>query len=106
MLFHETLVGLAVATFVAFTRPASAYTIACNYQAYKCGSTLFTVDGYTSAELTTAVNATGVIPPLLDFQLLDVLYRCIDINGTLAGNSYCISGCIHMAPNANDQCAM
>ncbi len=62
--------------------------------------------GYTVDELTAAVNATGTIPPLLDFQLMNVLYRCIDINGTLAGNSYCISGCIPMADFSNDQCAM
>ncbi|CAK7212538.1 hypothetical protein SCUCBS95973_001497 [Sporothrix curviconia] len=106
MLLQETLVGLAAATLIGFARPTVAYTTACLYQEYKCGSELFGTDGYNMTELMDAVNATTTIPPLQDYQLMDVIYRCIDINGNIAGNSYCIAGCIGMASTANDQCAM
>ncbi|CAK7200153.1 hypothetical protein SEUCBS139899_002843 [Sporothrix eucalyptigena] len=61
---------------------------------------------YNVTELTDAVNATSTIPPLEDYQLMNVIFRCIDINGGIAGNSYCIAGCIGMASTSNDQCAM
>jgi hypothetical protein len=56
--------------------------------------------------LTDAVNSTDPIPPLNANQLRQVLYRCIDINGTLDANSYCIAGCISMGNLTNDQYAM
>ena len=62
--------------------------------------------GYNVTELTAAVNATTTIPPLEDYQLMNVIFRCIDISGSIVGNSYCIAGCIGMASLSNDQCAM
>ncbi|CAK7233559.1 hypothetical protein SBRCBS47491_008653 [Sporothrix bragantina] len=106
MLFQETLVGLAAAALIGFARPAVAFTIACQYQEYKCGSELFNTDGYNMTELTDAVNLTSTIPPLEDYQLMNVIFRCTDIAGAIAGNSYCIAGCIGMASTSNDQCAM
>ncbi|KAL1895026.1 hypothetical protein Sste5346_005446 [Sporothrix stenoceras] len=106
MYAQASVIGLAAATLVAFVRPATAFTTACSYQEYKCGSELFTTDGYNETELTAAVNLTSTIPPLEDYQLMNVIFRCIDINGNIAGNSYCIAGCIGMASTSNDQCAM
>lgn len=66
--------------------------------------------GYTIAELTSAVNGTVTIPPLNDAQLLRTLFRCTDTLGGIAGNSYCIAGCISISGNStgtvNDMCAM
>ncbi|EFX03502.1 cellulose signaling related protein ooc1 [Grosmannia clavigera kw1407] len=106
MMFQQTVFGLAAAALMALIHPTAAFTTACEYQEYKCGQTLFTSDGYNITEFETAVNATGTIPPLADSQLLNVLYRCIDVEGGLVGNSYCISGCITMGDLENDQCAM
>lgn len=65
------------------------------------------VIGYNITELTTAVNKTAVVPPLKANQLLQVLYRCEDTVGTIAGNSFCIAGCSGMTgANENDQCTM
>lgn len=63
--------------------------------------------GYNITELTTATNRTNIIPPLTDIQLLQVLYRCQDVSGTIVGNSFCIAGCISMGDNTeDDQCAL
>ncbi|KYK54084.1 cellulose signaling related protein ooc1 [Drechmeria coniospora] len=106
MLCHS-ITKAATTVLVAFAVGANAFTTPCIYQQYKCGYNLIANQVYTDAELTAAVNTTGPIPPIESNQLLQVLYRCIDTNGAIAGNSYCISGCISMPGNdANDQCAM
>ena len=45
MLFQESLAAFAAVALVGFARPAAAYTTACQYQEYKCGSELFNTDG-------------------------------------------------------------
>jgi len=91
--------------------PTSTSTITpCLYQGYRCGYSMVRDFGYTEADMIEAVNQTqAVIPPLNAVELLDVLYRCIDVRAAMVGNSYCIAGCIDMAHEGeieNDQCAM
>lgn len=63
--------------------------------------------GYNLTELAAAVASTPSIPPLPDFLLLQVIYRCINISGGIAGNSYCFAGCINMNGTlVSDQCVM
>ncbi|KAJ5620981.1 hypothetical protein N7510_004965 [Penicillium lagena] len=62
---------------------------------------------YTVAELVAAVNQTLTIPPLTSTQLLQVLYRCIDIKGSITGNSFCISECLASSNmTMDDQCSI
>jgi hypothetical protein len=65
------------------------------------------VIGYTNSELVVAVNISSpYVPALNTLQLLNVLYMCMDIQGTIAANSFCIAGCIDEGPIAtNDMCA-
>ncbi|ROT42903.1 hypothetical protein SODALDRAFT_327063 [Sodiomyces alkalinus F11] len=84
-----------------------AFDTPCIYQGYKCGFNLAVDYGYEIAELADAVALTSSIPNLSDRQLLQVLYRCVDINGGIAGNSFCFAGCIDMGGALfNDQCIM
>ncbi|EHK25839.1 uncharacterized protein TRIVIDRAFT_32688 [Trichoderma virens Gv29-8] len=104
MTFQHILVSLAA--LLAFSPTTQGYTTPCIYQEYKCGYALVTDNVYNNTELTDAVNKTTIIPPLSPIQLLQVLYRCEDVNGTLAGNSFCIAGCISMNGTEDDQCAL
>jgi hypothetical protein len=60
--------------------------------------------GYTTTELTTAVNDTLSVPPLTVDQLQQVLYHCEDTLGNLTANAFCIDGCDPKAGIKNDQC--
>lgn len=63
--------------------------------------------GYTNAELIAAVNQTPSIPPLTTTQLLQVIYRCEDILGTIVGNSFCVEECLASpSPLQDDQCRL
>ncbi|UKZ86542.1 uncharacterized protein TrAFT101_002366 [Trichoderma asperellum] len=105
MMFQLSLTNLAA--MLAFSPAVLGFTTPCIYQGYTCGYTMIATYGYNNTELTTAVNKTSIIPPLADTQLLQVLYRCVDTNGTIAGNSLCIAGCISMnSTTLDDQCAL
>ncbi|KAL1845065.1 hypothetical protein VTK73DRAFT_1205 [Phialemonium thermophilum] len=107
MYFAQTVVSLAAAALVAFSPTAQAFTTACLYQEYKCGYSMVADYGYNNTELIAAVNKTSIIPPLSTIQLLQVLYRCEDAVGGIAGNSYCIAGCVDMRGRPeDDQCAL
>ncbi|PNY26233.1 Uncharacterized protein TCAP_03832 [Tolypocladium capitatum] len=95
----------AATALLALSLGVDAFTTACTFSQYKCGAGLVAIQGYNNTELTNAVNATGPIPPLQANQLLQVLYRCTDTNGGLAGNSFCIGGCMSMPGVSDDQCA-
>ncbi|KAJ9150159.1 hypothetical protein NKR19_g5387 [Coniochaeta hoffmannii] len=107
MIFTQSLATFAGAALLALAPVASAFTVACTYQEYRCGYSLVSLNGYNTTELTAATNSTNIIPPLTDIQLLQVLYRCQDVAGTIVGNSFCIAGCISMGDNTqDDQCAL
>ncbi|KND93493.1 hypothetical protein TOPH_01977 [Tolypocladium ophioglossoides CBS 100239] len=106
MIFPQTITSAAATAFLAFSLGVDAFGTPCVYQQYKCGYNLVATQVYNNTELTTAVNMTGPIPPLATNQLLQVLYRCTDTNGGLAGNSFCIAGCMTMLGNSDDQCAL
>ncbi|OIW25524.1 cellulose signaling related protein ooc1 [Coniochaeta ligniaria NRRL 30616] len=107
MMFTQALAGFAGVALLALAPTASAFDIACTYQEYRCGYSLVSLGGYNITELTEATNRTGIIPPLTSVQLLQVLYRCKDVSGTLVGNSFCIAGCISMGDNTeDDQCVL
>lgn len=68
-----------------------------------CGSVEFI--GYTMDELYRGVTLTPSVPNFSGPQLLQVIYRCINTNGAIAGNSFCFAGCIDMGGSlVNDQC--
>ncbi|PVH67834.1 hypothetical protein DL98DRAFT_662459 [Cadophora sp. DSE1049] len=105
MLFPQAL--MALGALLAFTPATEAFTTACVYQAYECGYTMVSQYGYNNTELTFAVNKTMVVPPLSTIQLLNVLYRCMDIEGDIAANSFCIAGCVSLGDATDsDMCAM
>ena len=65
------------------------------------------VAGYNSTELALAVNKTRTIPHVTDVQLLQVLFRYVDIHNAPVGSSFCIAGCISMGSDTtSDQCAI
>lgn len=94
MMFSQACVVLGA--LLTFMPAPDAFTSICTYQAYRCGYTMVTAHGiaslllilassnilgYTNDELTAAVNATSIVPPLTTVQLLNVLYRCADNAG-------------------------
>ncbi|KAJ9134269.1 hypothetical protein NKR23_g10227 [Pleurostoma richardsiae] len=107
MMFAQALASFAGAALLALAPTASAFNVGCTYQEYKCGYSLVSDNGYNTTELTAGVNQTGIIPPLTNVQLLQVLYRCENVAGSIVGNSFCIAGCISMGDNTqDDQCAL
>ena len=131
MVFQRCLVGIA--NLLAFSLTAYAQvTATCQYGQYACGyelinqgiytpafklttlpylgRVLMTFEGYQAGDLFTASQTSPpkALPTALDGnQLLQVLYRCEDINNAITGNSYCIAGCIPMSDKThNAQCAM
>ncbi|POR34354.1 Uncharacterized protein TPAR_05439 [Tolypocladium paradoxum] len=84
----------------------TATTATCVYSQYKCGYNLVATQGYNNAELTSAINQSGPIPPLGADQFLQVLYYCNDTKNDIVGNTFCIAGCIAMPKDDDDQCAM
>ncbi|KAH7011072.1 hypothetical protein EDB80DRAFT_383870 [Ilyonectria destructans] len=107
MRFVQTIVSVTATALIAFSPAVYAFTTACTYQQYSCGYSLVADNTYTNIELAAGVSRTvGVIPALAGNQLLQVLYRCTDTNGGIAGNSYCIAGCVSMGDLEDDQCAM
>ncbi|KAH8890739.1 hypothetical protein GQ53DRAFT_650292 [Thozetella sp. PMI_491] len=103
----QTTAGLTAAALVALSPGALAFITPCVYQEYACGHDMISNFGYNNTELASAVNKTSTMPPLTSVQLLHAIYRCVDINGTIVGNSFCMGGCIPMgSTTTNDQCAM
>ena len=120
-----TAVCVAITAVQAFTKP-------CVYQSYKCGFNLvndngtqnldtmklflrsskkwmaefFVSVGYTMSELSRGLALTPSIPQISGFLLLQVLYRCVNTDGVIAGNSICFGGCLDMGGElVNDQCS-
>jgi hypothetical protein len=130
MLVSQALLGLGALLSLSFG--TEGFTTSCTYQRYKCGYTMVTdfgifilsslssltrpipiwnlltylYKGYNGTELDTAVNKTHSVPLLDSVQRLQVLYRCVDVNGGLLANAFCIAGCISITGLYNDECAM
>jgi len=64
--------------------------------------------GYNNTELTAVVAENPTLPaPLSDTQLLEVLYTCVDVEGDIVADSFCVAGCVSLGDGAvDDICAM
>ncbi|MFC7308948.1 hypothetical protein ACFQVC_32665 [Streptomyces monticola] len=102
------LIGVDLSANASVGGSSASPTTPCTYQGYKAGYNLIALYGYTNEDLQQAIVANPKVPQdLSTAQMLQVLYRCTDTDGTIEAVEYCEFGAENMGGvTSNDQCAM